>query len=316
MGTTDRTKKLVNMLSELLLIMATYFFCGVIRAHLPYCRFFAYSDTLTFGYLAVLYAAAFVLINYLLGGYDSLKFAGMKKEVPRIVLCELLGCLVMTSVIYIFRLEQFSRLLLALTMVFSVGVLLVKRLVVSHLYMKYSQTKGHFNTLLVGAGAATARLAQSLLEDPEGVESAQGSLRGLELLPCRTVFAGKKTRTRIRARAEGPFAGARLEGYEIHMGVTEVRGAPFCRLEDGREDGCRSGNVFGTYLHGLFDSGELTEKLAAWLCARKNIPAEAAVPVSHRAYQERQYDLLAAELRKALDMEAHWQIVDGKGGDR
>ena len=159
-----------------------------------------------------------------------------------------------------------------------------------------------------------------LLEDPEGVESAQGSLRGMELLPCRTVFAGKKTRTRIRARAEGPFAGARLEGYEIHMGVTEVRGAPFCRLEDGREDGredgCRSGNVFGTYLHGLFDSGELTEKLAAWLCARKNIPAEAAVPVSHRAYQERQYDLLAAELRKALDMEALWQIVDGKGGDR
>ena len=60
----------------------------------------------------------------------------------------------------------------------------------------------------------------------------------------------------------------------------------------------------------------LTEKLAAWLCARKNIPTEAAVPVSHRAYQERQYDLLAAELRKALDMEALWQIVDGKGGDR
>lgn len=167
MGTTDRTKKLVSMLSELLLIMATYFFCGVIRAHLPYCRFFAYSDTLTFGYLAALYAAAFVLIQYLLGGYDSLKFGGMRKELPRIVLCELLGCLVMTSVIYIFRLEQFSRLLLALTLVFSAGVLLVKRLVVSHFYMKYSLTKGHFNTLLVGAGAATARLAQSLLEDPE-----------------------------------------------------------------------------------------------------------------------------------------------------
>ena len=57
-------------------------------------------------------------------------------------------------------------------------------------------------------------------------------------------------------------------------------------------------------------------KAVAHACARKNIPAEAAVPVSHRAYQERQYDLLAAELRKALDMEALWQIVDGKGGDR
>ena len=47
MGTTDRTKKLVNMLSELLLIMATYFFCGVIRVYLPYFRMFAYSDTVT-----------------------------------------------------------------------------------------------------------------------------------------------------------------------------------------------------------------------------------------------------------------------------
>ena len=31
------------------------------------------------------------------------------------------------------------------------------------------------------------------------------------------------------------------------------------------------GNVFGTYLHGLFDSGELTERLAELLCRRKGI---------------------------------------------
>ena len=29
------------------------------------------------------------------------------------------------------------------------------------------------------------------------------------------------------------------------------------------------GNVFGTYLHGLFDEGSLTEALASWLLARK-----------------------------------------------
>lgn len=168
MGTTDRTKRVVNMITELLLILICYFACGVIRAYLPGARYFAYADTVTFVYLAVLYAGAFVLIQYVLGGYDSLKFAGMRRECLGIVLSELLACIVMTSVIYIFRLEQFSRLLLVLLLVCSAGVLLVKRMVLSHFYMKYSVTKGHFNTLLVGAGPATDRLRQALESDPDG----------------------------------------------------------------------------------------------------------------------------------------------------
>ena len=34
-------------------------------------------------------------------------------------------------------------------------------------------------------------------------------------------------------------------------------------LEDGTPEGCVNRNVFGTYLHGLFDSGELTGALLA-----------------------------------------------------
>ena len=168
MGTKDTTKKLVSMLTELLLIMVCYYLCGVIRVFLPLGRAYAFQDTNAYAYLAVLYAVVFVLIHYILGGYDSLKIGSLRKELLRMILGELLGCLVMTSVIYVFRLEQFSRLLLILFLICSAGVLLVKRLVVSHYYMKYSQTKGHFNTLLVGAGAATARLWQTLTEDTEG----------------------------------------------------------------------------------------------------------------------------------------------------
>ena len=168
MGTTDTTKKLVSMLTELLLIMACYYLCGVIRVFLPLGRAYAFQDTNAYAYLAVLYAVVFVLIHFFLGGYDSLKFGSLRKELLRIVLGELLGCLVMTSVIYIFRLEQFSRLLLILFLFCSAAGLLAKRLLISHYYMKYSLTKGHFNTLLVGAGAATARLWQTLVEDAEG----------------------------------------------------------------------------------------------------------------------------------------------------
>jgi len=149
------------------------------------------------------------------------------------------------------------------------------------------------------------------LDDPDGVESLLPTLNGMGLLPCRTVFAPQKTRTRMKASVTaGRFAGAQLEGYEIHMGVTEVRGDALCTLEDGRADGCQTDAVFGTYLHGLFDSGELTQKLADWLCARKGIEAASSAPISHREYEESQYDLLAAGVRGALDMKEIYRILN------
>ena len=152
------------------------------------------------------------------------------------------------------------------------------------------------------------------IRDPSGVECGLPAVRGMGLLPCRTVFEPAKVRTRVEAAVTGgPFDGARLEGYEIHMGTTEVRGESFCRLEDGRLDGCRRENVFGTYLHGLFDSGELVEKLASWLCARKGLTAETAPPEPRTAYKERQYDALAAGLRAALDMERLYRILEEQG---
>ena len=173
------------------------------------------------------------------------------------------------------------------------------------------------------------------IRDPEGVESGdlaseagqetgQERLRGMGLLPCVTVFSPEKTLTRVRASAwEGPFYGAAIEGYEIHMGETVILhkaggAVPFSvlqREETGRDsaggvhEGCRQGNVFGTYLHGLFDSGEMTEKLAKWLCRRKGIEAAPISVQSWKAFKEQQYDLLADALRKALDMEALYRII-------
>ena len=151
------------------------------------------------------------------------------------------------------------------------------------------------------------------LRDPEGVESERSVLRGMGLLPCTTVFGPEKTLTRVRATVTGgELDGAHIDGYEIHMGATEAHGEPFCRLESGEADGCRQENVFGTYLHGLFDSGEVTEKLAAWLCARKGVAAAAAPVEDRRAYRERQYDLLADGVRAALDMDAIYRILEGE----
>ena len=185
-----------------------------------------------------------------------------------------------------------------------------------------------------GLAAAACRLAEAgtpvlgvcggyqmlgeALRDPLGVEGG-GTLSGLGLLPCETEFTAEKLRTRVAAEVlAGPFRGARLEGYEIHMGRTDRKtAAPFCRLSDGREDGAVSGNVFGTYLHGLFDSGELTDRLANWLLARKGLEGGAAGTETHAAHQDRQLDLLASAVREHLDLPAVCRIMEQwEGRDR
>ena len=150
------------------------------------------------------------------------------------------------------------------------------------------------------------------LSDPHGTEGG-GQMRGMGLLPIDTVFSDRKTRTRMQAKVLAPeFSGAMLSGYEIHTGKTTVRGDAFCLLENGQPEGCVSGNVFGTYLHGLFDTGILTQRLAEYLCRRKGIACEQAVPVSHAQYQEQQFDLLADGIRRALDMNAIYAMIEGK----
>ena len=62
-----------------------------------------------------------------------------------------------------------------------------------------------------------------------GVE-AGGTIKGMGLLPMDTVFARKKTRTRVEGsfgQLTGAFAklsDTALEGYEIHMGETALKG--------------------------------------------------------------------------------------------
>ena len=152
------------------------------------------------------------------------------------------------------------------------------------------------------------------LKNPNHTEGDLDQLKGMGLLPIRTVFSEQKTRTRCQAEVQAaPFAGARLDGYEIHMGETEVNGSPFCRLSSGQPDGCIRGNVCGTYLHGLFDTGELTERLAQYLAERKGISIADLTPLSHSAYVQKQYDILADTVRGSLDMDVVYRMMGIRG---
>ena len=170
-------------------------------------------------------------------------------------------------------------------------------------------------TAILGVCGGYQMLGRSL-SDPENAESG-GTAEGLGLVPCETAFSGKKTRTRRQVVCDaGPFAGARLEGYEIHMGRTRSAAAPFCIMEDGTEDGAVAENVFGTYLHGLFDSGELVERVAGWLAERKGIRIPEQKTENRAAYRNRQYDLLADTVRSSLDMKTIEQAMEAFAHDQ
>ena len=157
------------------------------------------------------------------------------------------------------------------------------------------------------------------ISDPEGVEGG-GTLRGLGLLPGRTVFRGEKTRTQVEGTftaASGIFAGmagTAFTGYEIHMGETE-NPCPAMALRDqtGREktDGQSRGNVLGCYIHGLFDRGECAKALVDCLLQARGLTAQTAA-VDWNAYQETQFNLLSDGLRRAIDMEAVYRILGTK----
>jgi adenosylcobyric acid synthase len=150
------------------------------------------------------------------------------------------------------------------------------------------------------------------IADPDGVEGPPRAVPALGLLPHRTVLRESKRLSRVSGTtAEAcPFAppGTPFEGYEIHVGESTfpkgLKVAPLLEAisEDGRKtrraEGAVSeaGNVVGTYVHGLFDSAEIAEGVAAWASRRRgpaNTGDGAAPTVGRRMDKDAAFDLLA-----------------------
>jgi adenosylcobyric acid synthase len=117
--------------------------------------------------------------------------------------------------------------------------------------------------LIVGVCGGFQMLGQSLIDEP-GHAGDAGSERGLGLLPAETQFSSAKTLRQVVARC----GDSEWSAYEIHMGVTRALAAvdPLHSVNDEsgeRPEGMRLGKVWGTYLHGWFESPQLRSMLAA-----------------------------------------------------
>jgi adenosylcobyric acid synthase len=144
-----------------------------------------------------------------------------------------------------------------------------------------------------------------MVHDPDGLEGAPGSTRGLDLLPVETTLAAPKTTTVAKFR----WDESQGVGYEIHMGRTERFGGKpiFDVFEINGEahsgvDGCISEDkkVIGVYMHGLFDSPEI---LTRWL-THAGIDGVKPPEAHGIIARDAQYDLLAAHFENHVDVDA------------
>ncbi len=152
------------------------------------------------------------------------------------------------------------------------------------------------------------------ISDPCRAEGG-GNARGLGLLPLKTVFLPRKTRKKTLLKIEDGFlAGCTASGYEIHMGITRAADSAAPSQEAGSRTVTRAAagpeQIWGTYLHGLFDRGQVVEQLAAWLCGRRHLECSGERVPDRDIEKERQYDLLADAVRKNLDLAAIYRIMD------
>ena len=175
------------------------------------------------------------------------------------------------------------------------------------------------------------------ISDPCGVEEG-GEISGLALLSTRTVMKKEKTREQIQgtlkidgAPAENSFfgfiSGKKIDGYEIHNGESEVSGnsSPILAEKSGENTpavpevkGAVSKNAAGTYIHGIFDCG-LAFDLVKKLSLNKGIDllklpdsetsGKSSAAQDYRRFKESQYNLLADEIRKNLDMDAIYKML-------
>lgn len=160
-----------------------------------------------------------------------------------------------------------------------------------------------------------------VIRDPAGVEGFAGETEGLGLLNVETVLEREK----ILARSAGIWEenGERVEGYEIHMGVTgRDPGLPAAIRVTERNgsatddmDGARTynGRVWGTYFHGLFDAPGFRRAFLRRL--RPDLPPgrPGESTASSAAFRDHQYDLLAAHFLTHLDMDRLQEIIKEAG---
>ncbi|MCR5101060.1 MAG: cobyric acid synthase [Butyrivibrio sp.] len=164
-----------------------------------------------------------------------------------------------------------------------------------------------------------------IIKDPYIVEEG-GEIRGMELIPTVTTLLSHKTRRQINGNLGNLFSpwsalsGKPYTGYEIHMGESRMDTINFHYNENSRTNYVekdsseniillQSGNILGTYVHGIFDEGDIALNIARNLASLKGVSLESS-ETDYMSFKEKEYDKLADAIRSNLDMQYIYEILE------
>ncbi|OGQ54238.1 MAG: cobyric acid synthase CobQ [Deltaproteobacteria bacterium RIFCSPLOWO2_02_FULL_53_8] len=169
--------------------------------------------------------------------------------------------------------------------------------------------------MLVGICGGLQMLGQAV-SDPHGVESGLGKVDGLGLLDVKTILSAQKMTFQVQAEAAFDGESISVKGYEIHAGETSGQASPFAMISRRNNkavairDGAASkdGAVWGTYIHGIFDSDDFRFAFLNKLRrAKGNQNTPACRPFAQT--NEAAIAAFAQTVRESLDMERIMEMI-------
>jgi len=146
-----------------------------------------------------------------------------------------------------------------------------------------------------------------VIADPNGIEGPAGQSDGLGYLSVKTLLESDKQLKQVVGTLALDQSRVKVTGYEIHAGTSQVDDIQPVTLEpNGISDGAISpcNQIFGTYLHGIFEQQQAAELIMAWA------GCEEIAEVDFNALKEEGIDRIADAIEAHLDLKKLWPELD------
>ena len=170
----QRIRNLVSSIIDLVLLVFAYLLANLLRfCVLPFFEVggagpaleIARNPLVTLGWAG--YSVILLLIYWSRGLYDASRLRGLWQRCSTITVGNALGVVGFMALLYCFRLQNFSRLVMGLLYVFSTAFLILKRMIVRWVERACNRKgEGFHHVLLVGGGGLAAQYLQSLEHNP------------------------------------------------------------------------------------------------------------------------------------------------------
>lgn len=151
--------KILNIAFEAVIIFAVYWLATFIRRIAPIGQRFSVYDSVYFMALAFIFTISFVVVTYLYAGYFTFHIKSISGEFRKVAASTVVGLCLDCTIIFLFKMQQFSRVLLVYFAVLSFIAIFVKRVIFAKLASKYAK-KYKVSTKVImfgrGKGAVTA----------------------------------------------------------------------------------------------------------------------------------------------------------------